>query len=97
MQFYIPACPLTEANVQYLACQRDTFLQRTPGPDFPGGPGQSQHIDRATVDLLKNKAGKQALRAMRLEGWSQDKSELSSGQKSMLRRANEILGFENAA
>ncbi|CAF4851412.1 unnamed protein product, partial [Rotaria socialis] len=34
--FYIPAVPLCEMNVKYLAQQRDAFLQGIPPPDFPG-------------------------------------------------------------
>jgi hypothetical protein len=91
---YIPACPLTERNAEYLSRQRDTFLQGTPGPDFPGGLGESEHIGRPTVDDLMNNAGKEALQALGLEAWSDDQ-QLLDGERTILRRANEVLGFEN--
>jgi hypothetical protein len=89
---YIPACPLTERNAQYLARQRETFLQGTPGPDFPGGLGESKHAGRSKVDLVTNNAGKDAIQALGLEAWSDDRPMLD-GERRMLRRANEVLGF----
>ena len=47
---YIPACPLTKLNAEFLARQRKAFLEGTPGPDFPGGEGESRHVGRSTVD-----------------------------------------------
>lgn len=43
---YIPECPLTEANAKYLSRQREAFLEGIPGPDFPGGKGESEHVGR---------------------------------------------------
>ncbi|KAF5018876.1 hypothetical protein F66182_9137, partial [Fusarium sp. NRRL 66182] len=34
---YIPVCPVTKQNGEYMARQRDAFRAGTPGPDFPGG------------------------------------------------------------
>jgi hypothetical protein len=92
---YIPACPLTERNAQYLARQRETFLQGTPGPDFPGGPGESKHVGRPKADHVANIAGKDAIQALGLEAWSNDRPVLD-GERRMLRRANEVLGFESS-
>ena len=38
---YIPACPLTEANAEYLVRQREAWWEGLPGPDFPGGGAQT--------------------------------------------------------
>lgn len=89
---YSPVCPLTERNAQYLARQRETFFQGTPGPDFPGGPGESKHIGRATADYLIQSASKDGLQALGLEAWSDDHP-LLDGERRMLERANEVLGF----
>lgn len=47
---YIPTCPLTELNAEYLVRQRKAFLDGTPGPDFPGGDGESRHVGKPTAD-----------------------------------------------
>lgn len=62
--FYIPVCPLTAANAEYLARQRQAFRQGTPAPDFPGGrarPGTS-------ADRARTRSG--GPRAGRPWGWS---------------------------
>lgn len=66
---YIPACPLTEANARYLVRQRDAFLEGTPGPDFPGGVGESSHAGRMTQSDVESAGGVDGLRAMGLKGW----------------------------
>jgi len=33
---YIPCCPLTETNAEYLVRQREAFSEGRPAPDFPG-------------------------------------------------------------
>ena len=67
---YIPACPLTETNARYLVRQREAFLEGTPGPDFPGGVGESHHSGRMGLSDVKNAGGVEGLRAMGLEGWN---------------------------
>ncbi|KAF8217086.1 hypothetical protein K438DRAFT_1914615 [Mycena galopus ATCC 62051] len=47
---YIPAVPLTLDNAQYLRDQRSNFLAGLPAPDFPGGPGESTFVGRATAE-----------------------------------------------
>ena len=47
---YIPTCPLTELNAEYLRRQRAAFLEGTPAPDFPGGEGESRHIGRPSAE-----------------------------------------------
>lgn len=63
---YIPACPLTEANARYLARQREAFLEGTPGPDFPGGVGESEHVGRMEKKDLSYFGGVEGERAMGL-------------------------------
>lgn len=89
---YIPICPVTENNAKYLARQRQAFLDGTPGPDFPGGAGESGHAGRPTVDFLRRYAGAEGLRAMgleKLEAHPQD----PVGAQQVTKQANQILGF----
>ena len=90
---YIPSCPLTENNARYMARQRDAFLKGLPGPDFPGGIGEAQHAGRPTaadVDRVSQTAG---MRAFGLERWASESASLSPGEKTVMQRANEMLGF----
>ncbi|KAI9147547.1 microtubule associated protein [Paramyrothecium foliicola] len=86
---YIPVCPVTELNAEYLVRQREAFLNGTPGPDFPGGEGESRHVGRPGLADVK---GDQARQAMGLE-----RVTLKAGQRpteaDVVRRVNEILGF----
>ncbi|KAK7968675.1 hypothetical protein PG988_007748 [Apiospora saccharicola] len=89
---YIPICPVTEHNAKYLARQRQAFLDGTPGPDFPGGAGESEHIGRPTVDFLRRYSGVEGLRAMgleKLEAHPQDQI----GAQNVTKQANQILGL----
>lgn len=67
---YIPACPLTEVNVAYMIRQRQAFLEGRPGPDFPGGKGESEHTDRMSLKDIQSAGGVEALSAMGLKKWS---------------------------
>ena len=91
---YIPSCPLTERNARYLARQREAFLEGVPGPDFPGGVGESAHVGRPGVEDVEAVSGKEGLRAFGLERWDCEAEGLSPGEREVMRRANEILGFE---
>lgn len=86
---YIPVCPTTEANAKYLVRQREAFVNGTPGPDFPGGKGESEHVDRPGTDFVKDEA---ARRAMGLEKLVAEGGEMP-GAKAAIERANGILGF----
>ncbi|WRT65657.1 uncharacterized protein IL334_002602 [Kwoniella shivajii] len=86
---YIPTVPLTEQNIEYIKDQRDTFLSGKPGPDFPGGVGESQFVGRGLPEDIETKEGRQA---MGLEPFDLD-GDLTAGEKEMMRQANEILGF----
>jgi len=91
---YIPACPMTEANVRYLKRQREAFLNGTPGPDFPGGIGESAHDGRPTSKDMKawgHGKGIEAMQAMGLVSWDVSKA-ASPMEESLLKVANRILG-----
>ena len=90
---YIPVCPTTEANAEYLARQRDTFLGGYPGPDFPGGKGESEHFGRPTVQYLSTNMQNEGLKAMGLERLSTMDWEETVGARKAVHKANEILGF----
>lgn len=57
---------MTEGNARYLVRQREAFLQGTPGPDFPGGVGESEHVGRIGRDDVRNAGGLEGERAMGL-------------------------------
>jgi hypothetical protein len=90
---YIPACPLTEVNAQYLIRQRDAFAAGTPGPDFPGGKGEANHLGRPTKDTVMETLSDEAKRGMGLAKWDSEEQGLSDAEKNTLHRANSILGF----
>jgi hypothetical protein len=84
---YIPACPLTEVNARYLVRQQEAFLNGTPGPDFPGGKGESEHVGRMTEVDIKNAGGEDGLRATGLMRWE---AQLES-EREIVKVANSIV------
>ncbi|MCJ1382811.1 hypothetical protein MMC17_005924 [Xylographa soralifera] len=90
---YIPVCPITETNVEYLERQRDAFLSGFPGPDFPGGKGESEHIGRPTLDFLSKHAQREGMQAMGLERLSTMEREDMVGGSMVVEKANEVLAF----
>ncbi|PHH77523.1 hypothetical protein CDD82_3478 [Ophiocordyceps australis] len=89
---YIPVCPVTTLNAQYLVRQRDAFRRGTPGPDFPGGQGESQHVGRPTEEAFRGWStaeGRQAFGLDRLEAGP----DATSGETRAIEDANAILGF----
>jgi len=90
---YIPACPLTERNAEYLVRQRGTFLHGTPSPDFPGGIGESHHKGRMLAEDAAAVSDQNGMRAFGLERWDSTREGLSPGERETMRKANEILGF----
>lgn len=64
-----------------------------PSPDFPGGVGESKHVDVANAADVAKYGGPDALRAMGLERF-EIKEGNASGEQEAMRRANEILGFD---
>lgn len=92
---YIPACPLTERNAEYLARQRAAFLEGVPSPDFPGGEGERRHVGRPGAADVAQVTDERGLRAFGLARWDAEREGLSPGEKQVMRRANEILGFND--
>lgn len=84
---YIPSCPLTDGNANYLARQREAFLNGTPGPDFPGGKGESEHLGRMGKADVSAQGGTEAERAMGLKAYG--------GDSAFLAKINGILDLEN--
>ena len=67
----------------------------TPGPDFPSGVGESQHLGRLTTDFVMQNTDIEAKRAMGLTAYDAgQKKGLLEREGRMLQRANEILGFD---
>ena len=90
---YIPSCPLSVGNAEYLARQRAAFLAGTPSPDFGGGKGESEHVGRPGVQDVERVDAREGLRAFGLKRWDEGAEGLSAGQREVLGRANGILGF----
>lgn len=93
---YIPACPLTEANAEYLARQRETFAEGTPAPDFPSGEGEAQHRGRLTAEYVMKNISCKAQRAMGLAAFDTRHRHLFDRERETLKMANRVLGFREA-
>lgn len=89
---YIPICPITEINARYVARMREAWRRGTPGPDFPGGKGESEHIGRPTEEFLRSVTDADGLAAVGLEPLPEPVGG-SEGEREVVRRANKILGF----
>lgn len=90
---YIPACPLTVSNAEFVARQREAFLSGRPCPDFGGGVGESEHVGRPGVEDVEKVNAGDGMQAFGLEPWDSDAEGLTSGQSEVMDRANKILGF----
>ncbi|KAL8947969.1 MAG: hypothetical protein Q9222_005798 [Ikaeria aurantiellina] len=90
---YIPACPLTEANADYLSKQRETFAEGTPAPDFPSGQGEAHHRGRLTPEYVMKNISLEAQEAMGLAAYKTEQRGIAERELTMLRKANQILGF----
>lgn len=88
---YIPVCPVTGANAAYLCRQRDAFLAGTPGPDFPGGKGESSHEGRPDEAYVLRYAHLDGLRALGFERL--DESCGSDAEVRLAGKVNRILGL----
>lgn len=71
---------------------RKAWKQGTPGPDFPGGMGESEHIDRPDEEFLRSVTNADGLASVGLEPLA-DAKHGSEGEKEVVRRVNRILGF----
>ena len=90
---YIPVCPTTKANADYMARQRDMFLSGEPAPDFPGGKGESEHIGRPGTEYVAEIGGDEGLRSMGLAKLETKEWEKSEGARKVVEKANRILGL----
>lgn len=90
---YIPVCPTTEANVEYLARQRAAFIDGYPAPDFPGGKGESEHMGRPTLEYMSQNIPSEGLQSMGLAALKKMDWEASQGVEEIIQRANKLLGF----
>ena len=68
-------------------------LPGVPAPDFPSGEGEGQHRGRLTTDYVMQNITLDAQRAMGLAKYESDVPGVLPGERKMLKRANEILGF----
>lgn len=87
---YIPACPMTEHNLQYLVKQRDAFLRGTPAPDFPdaNGPGESKFDGRGTE---KDFASAEGAQSMGLGSKFDIADAVSDSERIIIDKANSLL------
>lgn len=89
---YIPVCPLTEYNANHLQRSRQSFLDGIPSPDFPGGKGESEHVNRCGEDYLRANTTMEGLCAAGF-GKLVARKEDTVGAKEVQEKANAILGF----
>ncbi len=61
-------------------------MDGTPGPDFPGGKGESENVGRMTKKDIEIADGEDGLRAMGLASWE---AELES-ERDIVSVANSI-------
>ena len=90
---YIPSCPLTEANAEYLVRQRETFAEGTPAPDYPSGIGESSHVGRLELDFVMQNTSLEAQQAMGLAKYDTEQKGLPMRERAVLEAANKLLGF----
>lgn len=89
---YIPVCPVTKLNAEYMVRQRAAFRAGTPGPDFPGGEGEARHVERPTEETLRGWAEAEGRRAFGLEKLVVEDG-ATEGGRQVVEKANEVLGF----
>ncbi|KAB5578370.1 hypothetical protein GE09DRAFT_1168971 [Coniochaeta sp. 2T2.1] len=91
----LPACPLTQGNVLYLAQQRKAFLAGATGPDFASGggyAGETGHVGRPGTGEVGEAGGEEGLRAMGLWAWDEeDGVEVGEREREARRMGNGIL------
>jgi hypothetical protein len=89
---YIPVCPTTKASAEYVVRQREAFRAGTPGPDFPGGEGELQHIGRATEEYVKKYCDPLGVESVGLDKLVTAENDTPGG-KAVVAEANKILRF----
>ncbi|EED18666.1 DUF1479 domain protein [Talaromyces stipitatus ATCC 10500] len=84
---YIPVCPLTSSNAQYLVRQREAALKFSPPPDFPdaGGVGERGFVGQLDWDTVSD----EGLHAMGMGSntWTTEEN-MSDGEKAVIETAN---------
>ncbi len=90
---YIPVCPTTNTNAEYVARQRSEFLEGFPAPDFPGGEGESEHRGRPGAKYLTRNAGSRGLKSMDLSELELMEGKTSPGAAEVIKEANKVFGF----
>ncbi|ROT42357.1 DUF1479-domain-containing protein [Sodiomyces alkalinus F11] len=89
---YIPACPTTRANLDYVVRQRRCFEQGIPAPDFPGGKGESEHVGRPGIQELKDISEVDGLRGAGYAPFDVVTA-TSRGEAAVLAYGSKLLGF----
>lgn len=89
---YIPVCPTTEHNAKFVVRLREAWQKGTPGPDFPGGKGESEHVDRPDESFVRYVTNADGLASVGLQPLDEAKAG-SGGETEVVRRVNRILGF----
>lgn len=86
---YIPACPVTPSNVDYLVKQRQAAVAYSPPPDFPGAGGAGElGFDGALDWSSLNEDGLQAM-GMGSKKWDLTPT-MSDGEKQVIGAANRV-------
>lgn len=88
---YIPVCPVTVRNAEYLVRQREAFRLGKPSPDFPGGEGESRHVGRPTEEAMRGWTTSAGRQAFGLDKFVVREDALP-GERWVLDQANSILG-----
>jgi hypothetical protein len=89
---YIPVCPTTRGNLEYVKRQRSEFIQGIPPSDFPGGPGESQHVGRTHVAAFMDMADADAKRSMGFLPYDVSAAK-GKGEADVLKYGNELMDF----
>ncbi|KAL9112827.1 MAG: hypothetical protein Q9227_002904 [Pyrenula ochraceoflavens] len=91
---YIPACPLTERNAEYLKRQRDAAVEHAPPPDFPGagGAGEGEFEGRIEWGEVEGRGEREGVRAMGMgeRGWEVEEG-MEEGERKVVEEANRVL------
>ena len=86
---YIPACPMTSSNVEFLMRQRKAAVAYSPPPDFPNAGGEGESGFKGAVDW--SSVPLDGLRAMGLGSKKWDiNGSMSEGEKEVVETANRL-------
>ncbi|RCI09335.1 hypothetical protein L249_1418 [Ophiocordyceps polyrhachis-furcata BCC 54312] len=91
---YIPVCPTTVLNGEYLVRQRAAFRDGTPAPDFPGGEGEARHVGRPSEEdvFCRPWSTAEGRRAFGLEKLGL-RLGAGVGEREVVGRVNALLGL----